>query len=89
MSLDKQNNSLSDYFLKCSSWACLKKVVAWVLSYRENLLNPSKKRLKHVAPKYITFRELERAEREILWHLQGWSFPEEINYTMKPVKKSR
>ena len=74
MSLEKHNSSLPDYFLKCCSWARLKKVVAWLFRYRENLLNASKKKSKHDAPKYITLRELERAE--------------ELNYPTKPVKKT-
>lgn len=66
----------------------MKKVVAWFLRYRENLLNASKKRSKHDAPKYITLTELERAEKEILKHVQGRAFPEELNYPIKTVKKS-
>ena len=51
-------------------------------------MNASKKKSKHDAPKYITLRELERAEKEILRHVQGRAFPEELNYSVKPVKKS-
>ena len=50
--------------------------------------NASKKRSKHDAPKYITLTELERAEKEILKHVQGRAFPEELNYPIKTVKKS-
>lgn len=64
----------------------MKKVVASLLWYRENLLNASKKKPKHDVPKYSTFREFERAEKEILRHVQGSS--EELNYPMKLVKKS-
>ena len=32
--------------------------------------------------------EFERAEKEILRHVQGRAFSEELNYPMKPVKKS-
>ena len=66
----------------------MKKVVASLLWYRENLLNASKKKPKHDVPKYSTFREFERAEKEILRHVQGRAFSEELNYPMKLVKKS-
>ena len=61
----------------------MKKVVASLLWYRENLLNASKKKPKHEVPKYSTFREFERAEKEILKHVQGRAFSEELNYPMK------
>lgn len=51
-------------------------------------MNASKKKSKHDAPKYITLRELDRAEKEIPRHVQGRAFPEELNYSVKPVKKS-
>ena len=42
-SLGQQSCPLLEYFQKCSSWIRLKKVVAWLLRYRERLLNASKK----------------------------------------------
>lgn len=87
-SLKKLCSPLSDYFQKCSSWTCLKKVVAWLMRYRENLLNASKNnKLKHDVPKYITVEEMEKAEREILKHVQRRAFPEELDHPEKPVKK--
>ncbi|XP_078371484.1 uncharacterized protein LOC144655144 [Oculina patagonica] len=87
-SLKKLSSSLSDYFQKCSSWNHLKKAVAWLMRYRENLLNRSKhNKLNHDVPKYITVEEMERAEREILRHVQRRAFPEEVNHPEKPVKK--
>ena len=69
-------------------WTRLKKVVAWLMRYRENLLNASKNsKLKHDVPKYITVEEMERAEREILKHVKRRAFPEELNHPEKPVKK--
>ena len=60
-SLKKLSFQLSDYFQKCSSWTRLKKVVAWLMRYRENLLNASKNsKLKHDVPKYITVEEMEK-----------------------------
>ena len=82
-------NPLSDYFQKCSSWFRLKKVVAWLLRYRENLLNAIKSnKSERDDPKHITVEEMESAEREILKHVQREAFPEEFNYPNKPVKKS-
>jgi len=54
-SIDKPSSLLSDYFLKCSSWLRLKKVVAWLLRYPDNLLKASKSdKSKREVPKFIT-----------------------------------
>ena len=88
-SLGKQSCSLLEYFQKSSSWIRLKKVVAWLLRYRERLLNASKnKEFSCDVPKYITLEEIEKAEREILKHVQRRAFPEEFNHPEKPLKKS-
>ena len=88
-SLDKQSCPLLKCFQKCSSWIHQKKVVAWLLRYPERLLNASKnKELNRDVPKYITLEEIEKAEREILKHVQRGAFPEEFNHPKKPLKKS-
>ena len=88
-SLNKQSSSLSDYFQKCSSWLRLKKIVAWLLRYRENLLEARKSnKPDREVPKYITLEEMGRAEKEILKHVQRKAFPEEFSHPEKPVKKS-
>lgn len=88
-SLDKQTCPLLKCFQKCSSWIHQKKVVAWLLRYRERLLNASKnKELNRDVPKYITLEEIEKAEREILRHVQRRAFPAEFNHPEKPLKKS-
>lgn len=84
-SLDKQSCPLLKCFQKCSSCIHLKKVVAWLLRY----LNASKnKELNREVPKYITLEEIEKAEREILKHVQRGAFPEEFNHLKKPLEKS-
>ena len=88
-SLNKQSSSISDYFQKCSSWLRLKKIVAWLLRYRENLLEARKSnKPDREVPKYITLEEMGRAEKEILKHVQRKAFPEELSHPEKPVKKS-
>ena len=88
-SLSKESCPLLEYFQKCSSWIRLKKVVAWLLRYRERLLSASKnKELSCDFPKYVTLEEIEKAEREILKHVQRRAFPEEFNHPEKPLKKS-
>lgn len=52
------------------------------------MLNTSKKKPKHDVPKYSTFREFEKAEKEILRYVHGRAFSEELNYPMRPVEKS-
>ena len=88
-SLNKQSSSLSDYFAKCSSWLRLKKIVAWLLRYREKLLDARKSnKPDREVPKYITLEEMGRAEKEILKHVQRKAFSEELSHPEKPVKKS-
>lgn len=88
-SLGKQCCSLLEYFQKFFSWIRLKTVVAWLLCYQERLLNTSKNKESSLhVPKYITFEEIEKAEREILKHVQRRPFPEEFNHPEKPLKKS-
>ena len=88
-SLNKQSSSLSDYFVKCSSWLRLKKIVAWLLRYRENLLDSRKSnKPDREVPKNITLEEMGRAEKEILKHVQRKAFSEELSHPEKPVKKS-
>ena len=61
-SLDKQSSLLSDYFQKCSSWLRQKKIVAWLLRYRENLLDARKSnKSDREVSKYITPEEMGRA----------------------------
>ncbi|XP_022808694.1 uncharacterized protein LOC111345671 [Stylophora pistillata] len=88
-SLVKQSCLLLRYFQKCSSWFRLNKVAAWLLRYRERLLNASKnKGLNRDIPTYITLEEIKRAEKEILRHVQKRAFPNEFNHPEKPVKRS-
>ena len=88
-SLDKQSCPLLKYFQKCSSWIRLKKFVAWLLRYRERLLNASKnKEINGDVPKCIILEEIEKAEREILKKVQRRAVPEEFNHPEKPLKKS-
>ena len=88
-SIGKPSSLFSDYVLKCSFWLRLKKVVAWLLRYRDDLLKASKSdKSKREVPKFLTPEEMERAEREILKHVQMQAFPEEFNYPKKQVKRS-
>ena len=59
------------------------------MRYRDNLLKASKNdKSKREASKNITLEEMERAEREILKHVQIRAFPVEFNHPRKEVKKS-
>ena len=68
-----------------SSWHKLKKFIAWILRYKENLRsagdhlkNPKvdQRKIKSVRP--ITVKEMQVAEREILKYVQRRSFPDKI-----------
>ncbi|KAK3722273.1 hypothetical protein QZH41_005187 [Actinostola sp. cb2023] len=63
-----------------SSWHRLKKHMAWILRYRDNLLRACRKRKEKEAIKYVTKRptpitteEMQCAETEILKHVQKTS----------------
>lgn len=77
--------TLSQLFGRFSQWHRLKKFVAWILRYRSNLLKAVGRRKsgsmshsKAVTIEPITVEEINKAEREILVHVQKESFKEEI-----------
>lgn len=77
--------TLSQPFGRFSQWHRLKKFVAWILRYRSNLLKAVGRRKsgsmshrKAVTIEPITVEEINKAEREILVHVQKESFKEEI-----------
>ena len=67
-----------------SSWHKLKKFIAWVLRYKENLQNAGdclknpkdQRKTKITTP--ISVKEMQVAEREILKYVQRKSFPEDM-----------
>ena len=80
------------YFRRTSSWYRLKKSVAWILRYRENLLTASqgKKPIKFTlnAPKRpITVEEMKAVELEILKSVQKHHFAEEFYSLSKSASK--
>ena len=84
MSLCKGCDPLLEYSQKCSSWFHLQKIIAWLMRYKDNLLQASKgDRASCETPKYITLEGMRRAERE-----QCRAFPAEVNRPEKPLKKS-
>ena len=77
--------TLNQLFGRFSQWYGLKKFVAWVLRYRANLRKAVGHRKSGSMPhshvtriEPITVEELDKAEREILVHVQKESFKEEI-----------
>ena len=88
-SLSTPRSPLLQYASRSSSWSLRLKVVAWLFRYRDNLL----KAIKGDKPRdgslmLITLEEIQRAEGEILEHVQRQSFPEEMANPKKQVKKS-
>ena len=70
----------------CSSWYRLKKMMAWILRYRSNLLRVSRRRKEDEAkvlisekPSPISVDEIRSAEIEILKYVQKQSFGEELS----------
>ena len=83
---------LIEYFRRTSSWYRLKKSIAWILRYRENLLTASqdKKPIKSIltAPKPpITVEKMKAAELEILKSVQKHHFHEEFYSLTKSASK--
>ncbi|XP_068735472.1 uncharacterized protein [Montipora capricornis] len=88
-SLSTPKSPLLQYVSRCSSWSLLVKVVAWLFRYRNNLLKASKgDKPRNGSLMLITLEEIQRAEGEILKHVQRQSFPEETANPKKYVKKS-
>ena len=76
--------TLSDLFQRISSWYRLRKVVAWILRYRSNLLMASKSRVQSdqlrnpvEKPSLISVKEMERAKKAILQNVQQTAFTAE------------
>ena len=88
-SLGTPGSPLLYYASRCSSWSLLVKVVAWLFRYKNDLLKASKgDKPRNDSLVLITLEEIQRAEGEILKHVQQQSFPEETANPKKQVKKS-
>ncbi|XP_073237808.1 uncharacterized protein [Porites lutea] len=69
----------------CSSWYKLKKLMAWILRYRSNLLRECRRRKEGTAkvlvseiPSPISVEEIHSAEIEVLKYVQRQCFREEL-----------
>lgn len=87
-----QNNDVLQCLMnKYSDWMKLRKIVAWVLRYKQNLLNKVKKKNselkaltganKEINP--IQVEELHKAENAIFLYLQQQEYAEEIDALQK------
>ena len=87
---DAGANSMNKLFEKFSSWSRLKKIVAWILRYRDRLRASCErcKRGSSLALKSTVGREsesinvdeIDRAEKEVLKFVQRQSFEEEMSH---------
>ena len=79
---------------RCSSWSRLRRVVAWVLRYKSNLLRRVKERensketMQKTTIGPVTVHELREAEKEIIKHVQHVTFSEEIKVLTKEQGKA-
>ena len=80
------SSALADRFQKFSSWHRLKKSIAWILRYRNNLLMATKVRKVTGQPKspdrkqsLITIEEMKNAEKAILKIVQQAAYPMEFS----------
>ena len=79
---------------RCSSWSRLRRVVAWVLRYKSNLLHRVKERengketMQKTTIGPVTVHELREAEKEIIKHVQQVAFSEEIKVLAKGQGKA-
>ena len=69
----------------CSSWYRLKKVMAWILRYRSNLLHDCCRRKEGTAkvlisgkPSPVSVEEMRSAEIEVLKYVQRQCFREDL-----------
>ena len=82
---------MNKIFERLSSWYGLKKFIAWILRYCDNLRSAVGQRrsgytavTKKTKVVPITLGELRNAEKEILRHVQEESFEEELTILTKP-----
>ena len=80
------SSALADRFQKFSSWHRLKKSIAWILRYRNNLLMAAKDRKVTDQPKspgrkqsLITLEDMKNAEKAILKTVQQAAYPMEFS----------
>ena len=85
---------LTTVVTRCSWWSRLRRIVAWVLRFKSNLLhrlrerdNVGKRTTQTTAISPITVTELREAEKEIVKHVQEEAFPEEICVLTKNESK--
>ena len=80
-----EDDAVNQMFEKFSSWTRLRRVIAWILRYKDNLLNQAKKRKFKEETKYssdiepLTVHEVQRAENMILKNVQKQSFEKELS----------
>ena len=96
--MTKQENPLLKIFQRYSSWRQLKKVIAWILRYKANLLQLVYGRRKgaglppsSVQIKPLSIKELDNAEAAIIACVQGQCFQEDLkslNHASKVEGKS-
>ena len=84
-STEFREEPMNNIFERFSSWHGLKKFIAWILRYRNNLRSAVEQRRsgyitvnKETKVVPITLDELRVAEKEILRHVQEESFKEEL-----------
>ena len=69
---------LSSLIQRYSSWEKLKRTMAWFLRFKSWFITRYSQRSKNASVKMLSVDELQRAEREIVKHVQGISFPEAL-----------
>ena len=79
-----------------SSWYRLKKCIAWILRYRQKLLQACRRRKECVAKPFviekaepISLEEMKSAEKEILKYVQKRSFKEEMSCLLSKKGKDK
>ena len=89
-STEIREEPINKIFERFSSWYGLKKFIAWILRYRDNLRSAVGQRrsgytavTKKTKVVPITLGELRNAEKEILRHVQEESFQEELTILTK------
>lgn len=85
--LTTRQDTFEETFLKCSSWYCLKRVIAWVLRYLSKVNNVIAKKRQSLLVEFspndsqkdlITVEEMEKAEVTILSKVPSQAYREEI-----------
>ena len=84
-----ERDILKDLIEGHSSWTRLRRITAWLLRYRANLLAKSRRQEPPHSSKHLKIEELKTAERTIIKHTQDQEYRQEVRDLKSPASRVR